>query len=383
MRRSITDPSPVIPLLVVEDDDDTLDALRAFLTGVFGDRCRIDRALSGEQALVMMRSTEYHLLVSEQRLPSMSGVDLCHEARALQPDAVRILLTDAIDESTIGAAINSGEVFRLVSKPWSWTEFKQCLLNALEWRHSGRAMRLLLGEQQEAQRALVDSLAALERTQQQMVHVERLATVGRLASGIVHEVRNQLTGLKGVFSTLRLADGDVADTATRGHRLVKELMEQIRSIESFARAGGWAYDWEQTTVEQLLEQVCALHGLECHDQRLHVEADPLAQEFVLRVDLAKLAHALLAVIREGHDTFQVPITLRTEADGDVVRFVCVPGRTFEPIERPRWTELHDASLAVAALISEAHDGVLTMIVNPLADDYATLTLPTVPREATR
>lgn len=373
--------SPVDPLriLVVDQDPDGLDRLEAFLGDLFGDLCRVTRAGDTETALAALGADDHHLVIGEERIPG-GGVELFREARRLRPDAVRILVTEGLEESQFVAAINSGEVYRFVSKPWSGPDMEECIRNALDWRQHGRAMRLLLHEQRRTHLALLGSLSALERTQQQMIHVERLATVGRLTSGIIHEVRNQLTALLGVFATLRTADGRTGELAEEGHRLVRTLSARISTIESFARGGSWTYDMEDVAVGEVLEQVRSFHGLDGGAGGLVVAMRPEVGGHRFRLDAAKVAHAILALARVGQDRYGGGVRVRADIRGDASLVLLLSSGTPAPppgqsgLLRIDRKEL-DPSLELVQMIVEAHGG--QVVYEGLDDrrDFARIVLP--------
>jgi serine/threonine-protein kinase len=102
-------------VLFVDDEERVVNALRA----IFRDTYEVETATSGEAALEMMRAGKFHVVVSDQRMPGMLGVDFLREAKAVSPDAVRILLTGYSDLAAIVGSVNDGEVYRFVSKPWN------------------------------------------------------------------------------------------------------------------------------------------------------------------------------------------------------------------------------------------------------------------------
>jgi DNA-binding NtrC family response regulator len=76
-------------------------------------------AEGGPQALELLQKQPVDVIVSDQRMPGMSGIELLRAARELNPNAMRILLTGYSDLNAIIGSINEGEIFRFVNKPWS------------------------------------------------------------------------------------------------------------------------------------------------------------------------------------------------------------------------------------------------------------------------
>jgi serine/threonine-protein kinase len=102
-------------VLFVDDEERVLNALRA----IFRDAYDVAVASGGEQALELVRSQPFHVVVSDQRMPGMLGVELLREIKLVAPTSVRMLLTGYSDLAAIVGSVNDGEVFRFVSKPWN------------------------------------------------------------------------------------------------------------------------------------------------------------------------------------------------------------------------------------------------------------------------
>ncbi|MGZ5040663.1 MAG: protein kinase domain-containing protein [Usitatibacter sp.] len=107
-------------LLFVDDDERVLNALRS----LFRNEYHVYTALGGEEALALVKRHAIPIVVSDQRMPGMSGVDLLRQVRAESPRTVRMLLTGYSDLAALVGSINEGEVFRFVRKPWDNDEIR-------------------------------------------------------------------------------------------------------------------------------------------------------------------------------------------------------------------------------------------------------------------
>ncbi len=115
-------------VLFVDDEERVVNALKSLFREVF----EIETATSGAQALEILRLRSFHVLVSDQRMPEMLGVELLREAKAIAPGMVRILLTGYSDLAAIVASVNDSEVFRFVSKPWQEEDLRSTLAEAAD-----------------------------------------------------------------------------------------------------------------------------------------------------------------------------------------------------------------------------------------------------------
>ncbi len=116
-------------ILVVDDEPDNLDLLyRTFYRAY-----KVLRADSAPQALeILAQEEDVAVIISDQRMPQMSGTELLSVAATQYPDAIRILLTGYTDVEDLVEAINSGQVFKYVTKPWEAEELKVIVNQALE-----------------------------------------------------------------------------------------------------------------------------------------------------------------------------------------------------------------------------------------------------------
>jgi serine/threonine protein kinase/AmiR/NasT family two-component response regulator len=101
-------------LLVVDDDERILTALKS----LFRQRYHVFTTTDGNKALEFLRKYQMHVIVSDQRMPIMLGVELLRQSREISPHSVRILLTGYSDLAAIVGSINDGEVYRFINKPW-------------------------------------------------------------------------------------------------------------------------------------------------------------------------------------------------------------------------------------------------------------------------
>jgi DNA-binding NtrC family response regulator len=133
-RRVLPADLTAFPILVVDDEPDNLDAFRFNFKRVF----KILTAGSGDEALAQLKDNDVAVIVSDQRMPRMTGLEFLKAARALRPDAVGIILTAFTDVDVLIESINLGHVYRYVTKPWDAKEVKGILTHAIERFHFKR-----------------------------------------------------------------------------------------------------------------------------------------------------------------------------------------------------------------------------------------------------
>ena len=113
-------------ILFVDDEERIVTALRS----IFRANYHVFTATNGPEALEFVRKFQPHVVVSDQRMPQMTGVDLLRRVKGIAPNTVRMLLTGYSDLAAIVGSINDGEVFRFISKPWDNQEIQHIVAEA-------------------------------------------------------------------------------------------------------------------------------------------------------------------------------------------------------------------------------------------------------------
>ncbi|HSB42971.1 MAG TPA: sigma-54 dependent transcriptional regulator [Methylomirabilota bacterium] len=115
-------------VLIVDDEPRVLDALEAVLAAEF----RVLRAEGGEQALRLLPGADVAVIVTDYRMPGMTGVELLRRSQDVAPEAVRIVLTAYTDVDSLMDAINTGRIYHFVAKPWDPNELLVIVRRAAE-----------------------------------------------------------------------------------------------------------------------------------------------------------------------------------------------------------------------------------------------------------
>ncbi len=113
-------------LLVVDDEKDVGDSVHALLRREF----TVLTARSAEEGLQLMRENEVHIIMTDQRMPKVTGVELLKSIRSGHPQAIRMLFTGFADLDSVIAAINQGHIFKFLKKPWQPDELEQAVREA-------------------------------------------------------------------------------------------------------------------------------------------------------------------------------------------------------------------------------------------------------------
>jgi response regulator RpfG family c-di-GMP phosphodiesterase len=149
-----------LPLIVVVDDEaPILSSVRRALTF---EPWQVLTCADGEQALEILRTREAAVLLSDQHMPRLDGVDLLRRARELSPDTTRVLFSGHIDLDLLRSAVNGGEVYRFITKPWDNDTLVTVIRHSIDRWHLVRQNRRLRDQAERQNRDLLRLNAALE-----------------------------------------------------------------------------------------------------------------------------------------------------------------------------------------------------------------------------
>jgi response regulator RpfG family c-di-GMP phosphodiesterase len=192
-------------ILVVDDESPNLRLLKR----VLGEDYDVLSASSGAEAVDMLREHAVSLIISDQRMPGMTGVQLLEKSLEIRPTAMKILLTGYTDVQALIDAINEGKVYRYVSKPWDADDLRLTVKRALETFELTENNEKLLADLQAALaqleevsmgtiRALADALdAKCDYTSGHSLRVSRFAVgIGKVMGLNVEDLKDiELAGV--------------------------------------------------------------------------------------------------------------------------------------------------------------------------------------------
>lgn len=184
-------------LLLVDDEENILRSLQRILRR---EPYELGTAASGEAALSMMEEQKFDLVISDARMPGMDGPTLLAEIKKKWPYCIRILLTGYTDVTSTIKAINEGQIYRYISKPWDDEELKLIVRQALAYQFSERrrlALEKLTRKQNKELKALN---ASLENKVQ--ARTEELKETADMLEAAYTELKQSYVTTTEVFSSL-------------------------------------------------------------------------------------------------------------------------------------------------------------------------------------
>lgn len=206
--------------------DDEEKSLKNF-TRAFSEHFRILTAPNAHEGLKLLEQykDEVGLLMTDQRMPGEKGVWLLERARQLNPRIIRILATAYADMDAAIAAVNTGAIYKYITKPWDPPSLEQTLKRGLEF--------FLV--QRERDELLREKMSVIHN----MMIADRIVSLGLLAAGLSHHIRNSLVAVKTFLdlAPLKMAEEKVNLDGLRNpdfwrdyHQNVQSQIERINNL---------------------------------------------------------------------------------------------------------------------------------------------------------
>ncbi|WP_319244984.1 HD domain-containing phosphohydrolase [uncultured Propionivibrio sp.] len=210
-------------VLLVDDEPNILSSLRRLLRPT-GYRTLI--AESGRAGLEILEKEHVDLVISDMRMPEMDGARFLEEVRNRWPEVVRILLTGYADISSTIAAINRGEIYRYISKPWNDHDLLLVIREALENSRLRGENERLLALTQAQNEALKDLNAGLEdKVKQRTAEIEQINSFLNLANDKLKQ--NFLISIKIFSGLIELRGNNVGGHSRRVADLARRLSAKL------------------------------------------------------------------------------------------------------------------------------------------------------------
>lgn len=240
-------------LLFLDDEQHILNALkRTFVDEPYAIAATTD---AGE-AMSVIAKEKIKVVVSDQRMPSISGVEFLRNVKDQYPSIVRILFTGYTDFATVEDAINLSEAYRFITKPWNTQELKLIIHQAMEHFDLVTENQRLF----EAARAKNEELGLLNKKLTAMYEVQKEFT-----STVSHELRTPLASIKTAVDILRSGtpgemtpdQKNILEKADRNVSRLKNLINDVLDLSKI-ESGMMDLNFEKHNINDVIEEVVDL-----------------------------------------------------------------------------------------------------------------------------
>ncbi len=204
-----------IPILVVDDEQHVLTAIKRSLRK---QPWIVLTATSGDEGLNILEQMPVQVTISDYLMKEMDGVEFLNRVKDRWPDVQRVMLTGQANPEAIERAINESEVYRFLNKPWNDSHLvvtiQECI-GRLDLIISNRRYRAELAQRnQELTNINRDLEKKVQERTRALLQAEKMAALGRMSSGVAHEINNPLSGIL-AFVQLLLRDAPKTDPQTQ------------------------------------------------------------------------------------------------------------------------------------------------------------------------
>ncbi len=290
-------------ILCVDDETDNVEALER----LFRRKYIVLKATSGAEALKLVKDNRISLIVTDQRMPNMTGTEFLEKSMKILPDAIRILLTGFTDIDSVISAINSGQVYKYVTKPWDPHD----LLNTVDKAIERYELSAELKEKNEALELALTELKTLDEAKSNFMIL------------INHELKTPLTVMISFLSLLQESALDaeqkkfvdrICQSADRLQALINDSLELVS-----AETGTLPIKMTGIDLKKVVQDLKNEFGgpLEKKGMSLDValdSADVRSDAKALRSIMTRL---LDNAIKFGHEKSAIEISAKDAGDGKV------------------------------------------------------------------
>ncbi len=327
-------------LLIVDDEPDVLESLRHLFHRAY----RVLTAEAGGPAIAILEREDVHVILSDQRMPGMTGDAFLARARHVRPDAVRMLFTGYADIQAVINAVNDGRIFRYILKPWDPAELEGLIRQAVDQYD-------LLAERKRLIVELQDANARLTGANQELAEANVLK--GAFIEVASHEFNTPITLVLGLSELLRLLDPgrdprerDVIERIAAGAR---QLARLVANTLTLMRADDFRHTIRREPVDlaALLRDVAGRVEPFVAARRQRLDLDVAADLGAFDVDAAKIGDAVLNLLTNaikftpdgGEIALRCRLTAADEAEVVVAdRGIGLEPRALRQMFQPFFTE---------------------------------------------
>jgi signal transduction histidine kinase len=171
--------APTVRVLYIDDEENNLQAFKAS----FRRQYEIYTANSADEGLKIIQSLPVHVIIADQKMPGMTGVEFFKQITHSHPDPMRILLTGYTDIEALADAINHGDIYRYITKPWNDLELHNSIKNAYDAYKTKIDLR--------------NKITELEKTNDEL---------NRFIYSISHELRAPLVSVMGIINVVKMEE---------------------------------------------------------------------------------------------------------------------------------------------------------------------------------
>ena len=281
-------------ILILDDEQNILNSLKR----VFMDEpIELFLTTSHEEALRTLEKEKIKVVMSDHRMPAITGVEFLKRVKDLNPDIIRILFTGYADVQAAEDAINKGEVYRFINKPWNDEDLKATLWEAVkhfDLAEENRRLYKLTQKQNEELKVVNERLEAMYEKQ------------SRFTSTVSHELRTPLASIKGAIDIIVSGKAGQANenqlnflgiakrNVDRLNRLVSEILD-LTKLES----GTVTLNKTVGNINDIIHDAVKIQGVVTEERGLYLKTELDPQMQPMQMDVDKINQVIINLINNA------------------------------------------------------------------------------------
>ncbi len=367
-------------ILVVDDEPRAVELLVRSLRRIG----RIETAASGDEAWQRFAPAAFELVVSDQRMPGMSGVELLGKIACQDENVGRILLTGYSDMDATVDAINHGRVHAYLHKPCAPPDLEASVRGVLDRVNLARENRRLVSVTVEQNHELETVRDELQVSQEQLEQARCLAAIGKAIATVVHDIRGPLSVIEG------LAQAPPDDVAALRESILQEarhLNGMCEELLEISRVSGQEGELAEVDLDELVQAAVAPY-LELAS-RSGVQLDlPAPTGASFRGNTDRLTRALRNLVQNAIEAMpdggRIDLSCQQDADATLHLRLADSGpgiaaaireRIFEPFYTAGKANGNGLGLAIVKLVIDQHHGRIRLEKSELGGACFAIELP--------
>jgi two-component system, response regulator PhcR len=284
---------PTIRVLYIDDEESNLNAFKAG----FRRQYEIYTALSASEGLKILQNVVLHVIIADQKMPQTTGVEFFKSIAQTHPDPVRILLTGYTDIEALADAINHGDIYRYITKPWNDLELHNSIKNAYD--------------AYKAKIDLREKITELEKTNDEL---------NRFIYSISHELRAPLVSAMGVINVVKMEG--LYDSCGEYWSLIEtcanKLDYYVQKTLQYYKNNKIASEYTPVNFEILVQDLINLYSYTDKDTHFHVkikqDREFYGDAFRIEVILGNLISNAIKYQKEDEKDKKVNIIIEVNND---------------------------------------------------------------------
>ncbi|WP_268036651.1 hybrid sensor histidine kinase/response regulator [Algoriphagus sp. PAP.12] len=251
-----------IHVLYIDDEDNNLKSFRATLRKDF----KIFTAIDAEEGLKIAQEEDVHVVIADQRMPGMTGTEFFEKLIEINPDPIRILLTGYSDIASVIDAINKGEVYRFIDKPWNIEQIKNSIKNA------------------------ADIFFMRQELKEKNIRLKKLHTeMNQFVYSLSHELRGPLMSISGVskLAKMEVSDPNIMEYFEMIDSATTKLDDFIYKMLDFYRSTKIDHKVAEIDFKAVVGQQMEAYHAKFDLQHFHIDVQ-ITQEDVFYSDESKI-----------------------------------------------------------------------------------------------